>query len=315
MELFTSSLEIIFPLFFWMALGYGARRIFALDQNFLDTANRLVFNLFMPTLLFCSMLENDVAARMDRGLWGMLALVLGGIFATFLLLLWLVPRFEPQNPRRSVMILGIARGNTAIFGLPIASALYPGGDIGPVILAIGVGVIAFNALSVAAFEIFRGGRPKPLAILAGIVKNPLIIALVLGMACSLARLGLPGPLLGALGGVAAVTTPFAFIVLGAGFTFTSALGNRKSLAVALAGKLALVPLCWVGLAALLGLRGVPLAAVLTIFAPPTAVSLAPMAQEMGGDANLAREVVVFTSAFSVVTMFLWILGLRGVGVL
>jgi len=47
-----------------------------------------------------------------------------------------------------------------------------------------------------------------------------------------------------------------------------------------------------------------------MFAAPTAVSSFQMAKQMDGDADLAGQIVVFTSAFSIVTVFGWIFLLK-----
>ena len=60
----------------------------------------------------------------------------------------------------------------------------------------------------------------------------------------------------------------------------------------------------------LGFRDAPLAVLLTVFGAPIAVSSFTMAQQMGGDDKLAGQLVVFSSIFSIGTMFLLIFFLR-----
>jgi predicted permease len=78
-------------------------------------------------------------------------------------------------------------------------------------------------------------------------------------------------------------------------------------------RLLVVPFIWIGLAGLMGYRNQQIAGVMLIFAPSTAVSSFPMACAMGGDAQLSSEIVVFTSAFCMLSMFLWIFGLKSLG--
>ena len=47
-----------------------------------------------------------------------------------------------------------------------------------------------------------------------------------------------------------------------------------------------------------------------MFASPTAVSSFQMAKQMDADSDLASQIVVFTSAFSIVTVFTWIFVLK-----
>ena len=67
--------------------------------------------------------------------------------------------------------------------------------------------------------------------------------------------------------------------------------------------------------ALLGMRGVELASLLIIFGAPTAVNSAVMAQQMGSDADLATEAVVFTTAFSALTVFLFVFVLKSLALI
>ncbi len=63
-----------------------------------------------------------------------------------------------------------------------------------------------------------------------------------------------------------------------------------------------------------GFRGVEFVTLVAIFASPCAVVSFAMAQQMGGDADLAGNCVVFTSALSCLTMFGWILLFKTLGV-
>ena len=61
-------------------------------------------------------------------------------------------------------------------------------------------------------------------------------------------------------------------------------------------------------------RGVEFVTLIAIFAAPCAVVSFAMAQQMGGDADLAGNCVVFTSALSCFTIFCWILLFKTLGI-
>ena len=67
------------------------------------------------------------------------------------------------------------------------------------------------------------------------------------------------------------------------------------------------------LGALLGFRDAAFVSLLGVFASPTAVNSFTMAQQMGGDAELAGDTVVVTSAVSMLTMFLWVFLFKSLG--
>ena len=70
---------------------------------------------------------------------------------------------------------------------------------------------------------------------------------------------------------------------------------------------------FLGLGALLGFRDAAFVSLLGVFASPTAVNSFTMAQQMGGDAELAGDTVVVTSAVSMLTMFLWVFLFKSLG--
>ena len=68
-----------------------------------------------------------------------------------------------------------------------------------------------------------------------------------------------------------------------------------------------------GLAAWLGFRGVDFVTLIAIFATPCAVASFAMAQQMGSDAELAGNCVIFTSGLSCFTIFCWLLATKSLG--
>ena len=66
----------------------------------------------------------------------------------------------------------------------------------------------------------------------------------------------------------------------------------------------------IAIAIMLGLRNELLVPVMILFGAPTAVSSFPMAQQMGADSDLAASLVVFTTAFSILTIFVWVFVLK-----
>ena len=75
----------------------------------------------------------------------------------------------------------------------------------------------------------------------------------------------------------------------------------------------IVPVIGLAVGILLGYRDVELVGLLAVFASPTAVASGPMAQAMGGNGQLAGEIIATTSAGCIVSIFLLILFLRGFG--
>ena len=168
----------------------------------------------------------------------------------------------------------------------------------------------FNAFSVVALEINRGGKLNFGKILKSVATNPLIIASLLGIALLALGVKLPATLSKTLGDLAKMATPLALVILGAEFNFSSVKGCLRPLIVGVTGRLVAMPLIFITLAVLLGFRGEELIALMVMLAAPPAVSSFTMAQQMDGDAELAGNMVVFGSLFAVLTIFVWIFVLK-----
>ena len=148
-----------------------------------------------------------------------------------------------------------------------------------------------------------------------IFKNPMIIGGMAGAILLLLGVEVPKPILKPIGQISAATTPVALIILGASFKLGSTHEHRKQLLGAIFGRLILVPAIMLFTAAyIFDFHGVEFVTLIAIFASPCAVVSFAMAQQMGGDADLAGNCVVFTSALSCFTIFGWILLFKTLGV-
>lgn len=173
-------------------------------------------------------------------------------------------------------------------------------------------------------------------ILKKIATNPMILGQVAGLICLVLREFIPrdaqGELVFSLSGslpflysavesLADMASPLILILLGARVNFSAVGGLKKELVVGVVQRLIVAPAVGFGMAFLadsLGLFTVTpavLSALVGVYGSPVASASAVMAEEMGGDAELARQYVVWTSAFSMGTLFLWIFLLRTLNLL
>ena len=113
--------------------------------------------------------------------------------------------------------------------------------------------------------------------------------------------------------MSAVGSPMMLFLLGAFLEFGRMRQHIFPLTLAVAGRLVLVPGIFLTIGALLGFRGVEFAGLIGVFASSTAVASFTMAQQMGGDAGLAGDIVVVTSALCPFTIFGWSLLFKSLG--
>ena len=311
MENLMISANAVLPMCLVMAIGYGTRRLGWIRREEISTINKIAFRIFLPCLLYYNIYCSDLSGSFDPLL---MTYAVGGVLLTFGLALGYTLLTEKLPERRGVLIQGMFRSNYVIMGIPVATALLGADQLGTVSILIAVIVPLFNMLAVVVLEVFRGQKPKPLHILCQIAKNPLVIGSVLGILTLVAGIRLPHILEQTIQSVSAIASPLQLFLLGAFFQFSGLKTYRRELVTVSIAKLIVSPGLFLGLGALLGFRGVAFVSLIGIFASPTAVNSFTMAQQMGGDAELAGDIVVTTSAASILTMFLWIFLFKSLGI-
>ena len=308
---FIVALSAVVPLFCLMSIGAFVKYQKWLTDEELNHMNRMVFRVFFCCMMFHSIYTTDLEStfRPKLMLFGA-----GGVLVIFTLLMLIVPRIEPDNKRRGVIVQAIFRSNFVLMGVPIVANIFGDENIAVSTMMIAVIVPLYNILAVFALETFRGGKFALLPILKGVLKNPMILGAIAGATLLILGVHVPAPVLKPIGQISAATTPVALIILGASFKFGSTHEHRRQLLSCIFGRLILVPSLLLTAAILLGFRGIDFVTLIAIFGTPCAVVSFAMAQQMGGDADLAGNCVVFTSALSCFTIFCWILLFKTLGI-
>ena len=311
MENFLLSANAVVPMFLLMAAGYAAREAGILDRGDVFRCNRVAFRVFLPCLLFINIYQSDLHAAANPGL---ILFAVIGVLLVFSAAFVGTEYLEPIENRRGVVAQGIFRSNFVIMGLPVAEALAGSENLGSVTLLIAVVVPLFNFLAVFVLEFFRGGKVKPGEVLIEIVKNPLVVSSLLGILFQALPVRLPALVETAVLNLGRIATPLQLFLLGAFFRFNGIRERLLPTAVVTTVKLFVTPGLLLSAAAMVGFRGVEFIALIGVFATPTAVNSFTMVQQMHcGDEELAGNIVVATSAVSMVSLFLWILLFRNLG--
>lgn len=332
-KILITAVNAVLPIVLLILLGYFLRQKGFLSEEFLKVGNKLVFKVCLPSMLFINIydVEGFSAIQWDIAIFCVAVLLL--IFVLGLVTCIATTRV-PE--RRGVLLQCTFRSNFAIIGLSLASAL--GGEeaaaVGAVLSAFTIPV--FNILAVIALSVFVGGEKRSVkSILVNIAKNPLIIAVVLGLICMgirTAEVEIWGQayfsikddlffVYKSISNLKAVASPLALVVLGGLFEFSAVKGMFKEIAVGTVWRIVLAPAIGIGGAILLNSMGViscgvnEYPALIALFGSPVAVSSAVMAGSMGNDEQLATQLVVWTSLLSIVTIFLQVCVLMGLGFL
>lgn len=308
---FQVCLNAVIPIFLTMALGYLARSLGAIKREDVPKLNKLAFRYFMPLMLFSSIYSSDISTAVQPKLLIFAAVC---VLCAYFLSLGFVLLTEKDDAKRGVKIQGLYRSNFVIIGIPLAQQLVQDADIAPVVLMIAVVVPMFNILAVITLEIFNGSRPSLKTLLTEIAKNPLIQGTVAGLAFLLLKIRLPVGIETAVQQIGAATNPLLLFLLGAFFEFKDLGRYVRDLVQVCIGRLVIIPGIFLTAAMLFGINGVEFAGMIAIFGSATAIASFTMAQQMGGDATLAGNIVVCTSALCCFTMFGWAFLFKSLGV-
>ncbi len=297
------------------------------NQEFTKTANKLVFRLLLPSMLFLNIYKIQDIVSMD---FGYIIYVLAVLIVVFFIAIVLSMAVTSKGERRGVLVQAIFRSNYALVGIPLAQSLF--GDSGAAVATLlsAVFVPVLNILAVISLSIFRNGGEKPSVkkIIIGIVKNPLIQSIVLGIVVLFIRnffkeaginfriSDIPA-IYTPLEYFSRSATPIALLVLGAQFEFSAVKELGREIVFGTLMRIVFVPSLCIGTAYLFFsdvFSGAHFAAFVAAFATPVAVSSVPMAQEMDGDTTLAGQLVVWTTLFSALSVFLASMLLKMAGI-
>ena len=310
----TYCLNATMPIFLMMLLGVFFRRMGFFDQGFTDKLNAFVFKIALPVMLFRDLVEADFFSVWDGTfvLFCFLATLLSILLTAALSLLW------RERPLRGEFIQAAYRSSIALLGAAFLENLY--GSAGAASLVIIGAVPLYNVTAVLALSLTspsQGGvnRAALKKALRGIVTNPIILGIVIGLVWTLLRIPEPPILAKTVDSISATATPLGLMALGASFNWQQALGRWKPAVTATAVKLAVLAAVFLPAAVAMGARDDKLVAALAMLASPTTVSSFVMARNMGHEGSLTASAVLLSTFCSIFTLTLWLYLLRSMGLI
>lgn len=311
MSNFLATLEFSFsitsPIFIVLVLGVYLTRIKLLNDNFIETGSKLVFNVTLPALLFVSISKTDLAHVANA------SLIIYAAIATIIvyLLLEVAAHYliEPAE-ERGIIVQGGFRSNMGIIGLAYCINAYGEAGLIASSLYLGLITILFNILSVITLSRSLHKDKGIGNTIKGIVTNPLIIGIVLALPFAWAKIEIPDMLLSTGEYFAKMTLPLALLCTGGSLNFQALKYDFHKAILSAVAKIALVPLLITLGGFLLGFRGINLGVLFLMSSAPTAAASYVMVRAMGGNAALAANIIVLTVIGSLLTTSLGVTLLR-----
>ena len=316
MSNFLFSVNVTFPIFLVMVLGYVLRRIGMLNDNFVTVANKFNFKVTLPVLLFRDLSNVDIQAVFD------VKYVLFCAIATSICFwsVWgLAKIFMKDKTMIGAFTQASFRSSAAVMGLAFIQNIYGASTMGSLMIIGAVPLYNIYSVLVLTFEANdsenEGKRDTARIRQAGIniLKNPIIIGIVLGLIVALLHNPLPTLVNKTVSTTAQMATPLALVALGAGFEGRKALAKIKPTLWAAFIKLIAQAAIFIPIAGLCGFTGEKMVALVVMLAAPATPSCYIMAKNMHNDGTLTASIVVATTLLASLTLTGWIFILKTVG--
>ena len=207
------------------------------------------------------------------------------------------------------------RSSAALLGLALTSNIYP--DVGVAPLMLMSVVFVYNVVSVVILSFFKAEQSKVnyKKTFVGILKNPLILGIVVGVLVSLLPFQLPQVINKTISMIASTATPLGLMAMGATFDFDQAKGELKPSLFCTFMKLIGFCAIFLPIGALLGFRNQALVAILIMCGSSTTVSGFVMAKSMGHKGVLTSSVVMLTTLLSAFSITFWLTILKSFGLI
>lgn len=324
-DIFMFSFNAVMPILVLALVGCFLRYVHFADDAFFKKANSMVFKVFLPVLLFRNVysIKSLSDIKWNVLIYCVVIVCIIGLFAYLTSDL-----IASTRNQKGVLTQCAFRSNYAIIGIPLAESLGGADSVAFASILSAVAIPLFNVLAVVILSHYAEDdyEVSLKETLIKTAKNPLILGVMTGIVAVLLRNILPIDftlekdmpyIFSAIDSMGKIASPLALIILGARFDFSKVKSLYKQIVWGTFTKIVLTPAVALGLAIILSeytgimkLTSVEYPALIALFATPVAVSSAVMVGEIGGDEQLAGQLVVWTSTVSMFTMFVIIFAMK-----
>ncbi len=302
----------IAPIFVLIALGQALWRGGIPSVDFWNMNDKLVYWVLFPALLFSktSTIALSGALMADFAL-----LVYGGLAAAFLFALLAARLFRLGAPLATSVLQGSARHNTFI-AIAVAERLFGAEGLALATLVTALLIPVTNISVVTGMVVLlrgggSGGAGRVAAAIArDLARNPLLIAIGLGLTLNLAGIGRVAVLHEITDVLGSAALPIVLLCIGANIRINEMAAAALPVALSIAGKMLVFPAAIMLLAQFRDLPDPALGIALLFGAVPTAAGAYSLSRQMGGDAPSMATIITLQTALSFLTLPLTLVLLR-----
>lgn len=304
------SINTVLPVFIVVLVGWYIRHRGTVDDHFVGSVSNVVFYYALPAMMFQDVAKSDFTQLANPRFIALTVILTLVIFV----LSWILFAVIYKDPKVTGAATHAAyRGNYIYIGLPIIlNILQTSQAPGCSILVVTFILPLYNILAVILLSVCSGDTSglRPAKLLLNILKNPMIIAVIAGLAYGLTGLPIPSAIDRALDYLGAIASPLALLMVGARMADSHGSRGRGPVLLAAVIKLVVSPLLATTAAFCLKMPAEEIVTIFVLFGVPTALNVFIMTRSMGGDDEIAAHAIVTAVFGSTVTMTIGIMLLR-----
>ncbi len=297
----------IIPIFMLIMLGAGARRFGFMKIDFIVAANRLVFYLAIPALVFRALTKASLRSEFDP--WAVIMMVIAVLLVVAFAVFCNRIRKTVDGPLQGTFAQATIHGNLGYIGLAVSFYYLDESGFARASMLVGFLMILQNLLGVVLLQYYccekavsRRGRD----LLAPVLLNPVILAALGGIVFNLSDLPMPQIIDRFLLILSGLALPMGLLLIGASISFALLRQWLPQALLVAFFKLFLLPAAGLLLFHLVGVDARTFAPGLILLAAPTATLTYVMAREMGGHVDLAVASISLTTILSAFSYTLWL---------
>ncbi|MFH2131548.1 MAG: AEC family transporter [bacterium] len=288
----------VFPVFALLGIGIILRRYDLTGDLFLKTADRLVYFIFFPALLFWKIGSASSTGEMDLTYCLVVLIV---IVLIFILSLILIHVFHISNFGAGTFSQSAYRFNTYI-GMAIVINAFGAEGVQYFGIMISIAIPIINVTAVLTLIWYSGRRIDAkhtfLMMSRAVVSNPLILSCLAGILYARGVGSFPNFLVNTFQLMTSVTLPLALLSIGGTLTFRGLRGYFNVSVIAAICKLILMPLIGYFLLQAFGVTGIPFKISMIFFALPTATSIYILSSQLNSDTEMASATILISTMLS-----------------
>ena len=297
----------IIPIFMLIMLGAGARRFGFMKSDFIAAANRLVFYLAIPALVFRALTKASLRTEFDP--WSVLMMVVAVILVVAVTVFFNRRRVAVDGPLSGTFAQASIHGNLGYIGLAVAFYYLDESGFARASMLVGFLMILQNLLGVVLLQYYcceNGVSRRARDLLAPVLLNPVILAALAGIVINLSGLVMPQVVDRFLLILSGLALPMGLLLIGASISLALLRQWLPQALLVAFFKLFLLPAAGLLLFRLAGVDQQTLTPALILLAAPTATLTYVMAREMGGHVDLAVASISLTTILSAFSYALWL---------